>query len=309
MVENKINNSPLVSITVPSYNHEKYIEECILSIVNQTYKNIELIVIDDGSTDSSPDILRRLQKQYGFILEFQSNMGLSKTMNKAINKYAHGKYLAGSASDDYLALDRIEKQVNYMESHPEYALTFGKVYMVDEDSRIIEDLVIIDPVKDPVESVKFEALIENDCIPSSTVMLKKEVFDECGGYNENVVVEDLDLWLKVAYKHKIAYIDDYFTYYRWHGDNMTTNTLKMCNAVWDVVWSWKDKIESAFANRILARRSSISFNVLARRHKKEALRFLKLNYSYWDLFMFKNYVKGFIKLFSCWGENNKSVWK
>jgi alpha-1,3-rhamnosyltransferase len=308
MLMDIIHNAPLVSIIVPSYNHEKYIEECILSIVNQTYKNIELIVIDDGSKDRSPEMLRKLQAKYGFILAFQSNMGLSKTLNKALNLYAHGKYIAGSASDDYMVLDRIEKQVAYMESHPEYALTFGKVYMVDEASRIIEDFAIIDPVKDPVESVKFEALIESDCIPSGSVMLKRSVLDECGGYNENTIVEDLDLWLKISYRYKIAYFDEYLAYYRWHGANITTDSLKMSYAIWDVLQYWEDKIDPKLAKKILSRRSSFSFNILSRQYKKDALHFLKLNRFYLDGFVLKNYMKGFLKLLFYWKKDYK-YWK
>jgi glycosyltransferase involved in cell wall biosynthesis len=308
MSENKKINEPLISIIVPCYNHEKYIEECILSIVNQTYKNIELIVVDDGSTDNSRTILKNLQEQYGFALIFQENMGVSKTLNKAIRSYAHGKYLAGSASDDYLALDRIEKQVVYMESNPDCAMVFGKVHVVDDKSKIIEGLRIIDPVIDPVESLKFEALIENNCIPAMTVMMKKEVWEQCGGYNENTSIEDFDMWLKIAYTYKISYLDDYFAYYRWHGNNVTANTLKMVFALWDIVQAWQDKLEPPLAQKILARRRSISFNVLARNHKKASLKFFKKKYSYWDLFILKNYLKGFCKLLFCW-KNDKSFWK
>ena len=300
-------NDPLVSIIVPCYNHEKYIEECILSIVNQTYKNIELIVIDDGSKDNSPAILERLQKQYGFFLECQSNMGLSKTLNKAIRNYSKGKYIAGSGSDDFLVLDRIEKQVRYAEAHPEYAMVCGKAYMVDEAGKIIEGFSIIDPVVDPVKDLTFESLIERDPIPSSTVLIKKDVLEECGGYNENTIVEDLDLWLKVAYRYKIGYMDDYFVYYRWHGQNITGDTVKMCNAVWTVAKSWEDKIDPAFARKVLARRSSISFNILARRHKKESFKFLKA-YRYFNWFMLTNYLKGFFKLLFCW-KKSASFWR
>jgi len=307
MADNNTHTNPLVSVIIPSYNHAAYIEESILSVVNQTYKNIELIVIDDGSTDNSPEILTRLQKQYGFTLVFQENQGISKTLNKALRQYAHGKYIDGAGSDDYLALDKIEKHVAFLENHPEYAMVFGKVYMVDEQSRIIEGLQIIDPVIDPVESVKFEALIERDCIPSVTVMIRKAVLDEFGGYNENTIVEDLDMWLNVASRYKIAYLDEYFAYYRWHKQNMTTFTLKMCYAVWNVVQSWKDKMDPALSKKIVARRCSLIFSILARQHKKESFKFLKLNHSYWDLFMVKNYIKGFYKLFFCW--NNTTEWK
>jgi len=303
-------DDPLVSIIIPCYNHEKYIEKCIMSVVNQTYKNIELIVIDDGSKDNSPAILEKLQKQYGFFLEIQSNMGLAKTLNKAIRNYSHGKYIVGCGSDDFLTLDRIEKQVRYIEAHPEYVMVCGKAYMVDEDSKIIEGFSIIDPVIDPVKDVTFESLLERNPIPSSSVMIRKDVWEECGGYNENTVVEDLDLWLKVAYRYTIGYMDDYFVYYRWHGENMTGNTSKMCHAVWTIVQSWKDKIEPAFARKVLARRSAISFNILARQHKKESLGYLKksLSYVYFDWFVLTNYLKGIFKLLFIRKQNN-SKWK
>ena len=78
--------NPLVSVVVPSYNHGLYVEKCIDSIVNQSYKNFELIVLDDGSTDNSVEILTKLQKKYGFYLEFNKNQGLIKTINRALKK-------------------------------------------------------------------------------------------------------------------------------------------------------------------------------------------------------------------------------
>jgi len=293
---------PLVSIIVPCYNHEKYIEECILSIVNQTYKNIELIVIDDGSKDNSPEILKRLQKQYGFFLEIQSNMGLSKTMNKATRNYSHGKYLAGSGSDDFLALDRIEKQVRFMEAHPEYAMVCGKAYTVDESSNVIEGFNVIDSVIDPKTSLTFESLVESNPIPSMTVMLRRDVWLECGGYNENTIVEDLDLWLKIAYHFKIGYMDDYFAYYRWHETNVTLHTVKMCKAVWDILLEWKGIVSPAFEKKMLTRRGAWSFNSLSRLHKKESLKYLKwcLEYFYFDSYVLRNYLKGLSKLLFYW---------
>ncbi len=301
-------NLPLVSVIVPSYNHAAYIEDCILSIVNQTYKNIELIVIDDGSKDNSREILERLQKQYGFILEFQENMGLSRTLNKAREKYVHGKYITGSGSDDYLSLDKIEKQVDFLENHPEYGMVCGKIHLVDDEGKLIEGLRIIDPVIDPVESLKFESLLENDCIPSSSVMIRTEIMDACGGYNEHTITEDFDLFLKVAWISKIAYMDEYFACYRWHGQNMTTNTLKMYTASWEIIYSWKDKMDPDLFKKVISRRSSLNFSVLARKHKKEALRYFEFNPPYRDGFILKNHLKGFYKLCFCWF-SGKSVWK
>jgi len=297
----------LVSVVVPCYNHEKYIEECILSIVNQTYKNIELIVIDDGSKDNSSAILERLQKQYGFFLELQSNMGIAKTLNKAIRNYAHGKYLGGCASDDFLASDKIEKQVAFLEKHPEYAMVFGRVHMVDEQSRIIESPVIFEPFPEAMKDITFELLSDNNRIPALTVMHTREIWDKCGGYNENMSIEDYDLWLKFAYAGKIAYLNDYFAYYRWHGENVSTQVSKIYVETRELIRSWKDRMTPEVARRILPRRDSYTFSVLARKYKKDALKYFKPNHTYWDSYIVKNYLKGWWKLAFSW--NNSGIWK
>jgi len=298
---------PLVSVIVPSYNHEAYIEECILSIVNQTYKNIELIVIDDGSKDGSKEILERLQKQYGFVLEFQENQGVSKTLNKATRQYAHGKYITGSASDDYMVEDKIEKLVRFLEENPEYDMAFGKIHLVDEKSQIIDNVTIFEPFNEPVKHIPFELLIEKNIIPSSTVMISREIWEKCGGYNENVIIEDYDLWLKIAYIGKIAYLNEYFTYYRWHWQNVSTQVLKLYTATWEVVNSWKDKTPPDLAKKVLARRDSLTFCIFARKYKKESLKYFKLNHKYWDSFIIKNYIKGLFKLIFYW--KHSADWK
>jgi len=303
MEQGKPIDIPLVSVIVPSYNHEAYIEECILSIVNQTYKNFELIVIDDGSTDRSHEILERLQTKYGFTLVFQENQGVSKTMNRAIRQFAHGKYITGSASDDYMMPDKIERQVRFLEENPDYDMLFGKVYMVDEKSQIIPDLVIFEPFDEPVKTIPFELLIENNRIPAPSILFSREVWEKSGGYDENSTIEDFDLWLKIAYHGKIAYVNDYYGYYRWHWKNASTHVLKVYTATWELVRSWKDRMPPVVAKRVLARRDSLTFCILARKYKKESLRYLKLNHPYWDRFMIANYGKGLFKLLFNWNHN------
>jgi len=300
-------DEPLVTVAMSSYNHEEYVEEAILSIINQTYKNIEVIVIDDGSKDHTREILLRLQKQYDFILEFQENQGICKTLNKAINQYAHGKYIDFLASDDIMMPDKIEKQVRFLEENPEYDMVFGKVYMVDAKSQIIENFKIFEPFNEPVKYIPFELLIDNNRIPAPSIMLCRDIWDKCGGYDENTVLEDFDLSLKIAYNGKIAYLDDYFSYYRWHGQNISTHILKIYDATWDLVNAWKDKMSPTVAKRILARRESWNFCNLAGIYKKESLKYFRLNHTYWDSFMISNYLKGLIKLIFFW--KNNSVWK
>ena len=119
-------NMPLVSIIVPSYNHARYVTQCIDSIMQQTYKNFELIVIDDGSKDNSKEVLTTLQAKYKFTLVFQDNHGVAYTLNRGIKEFAKGKYLTFCASDDYWTLDKLQKQVQFMENNQFYPMCYGK---------------------------------------------------------------------------------------------------------------------------------------------------------------------------------------
>ena len=307
MEQNNYIDEPLVTVIISSYNHEAYIEESVLSIINQTYKNIELIIIDDGSIDNSREILQNLQKRYGFELIFQENQGLAKTLNNIFSNYAHGKYFTGCASDDFIMPDKIEKQVKFFEENPDYDMVFGKAYIVDGNGKIIENFEIFEPFDEPVKYIPFELLIENNRIPGPTKMMRREIWETCGGHNENTIIEDFDMALKIAYYGKIAYINDYFGYYRWHGQNVSTQALKIYTATWELVNSWKDKMSPDVAKRVLARRDSITFCILSSKYKKESLRYLKLNQPYWDSFMIKNYIKGIFKLLFTWKHN--SIWK
>jgi glycosyltransferase involved in cell wall biosynthesis len=309
MSGNPHQNPPTISVIVSCYNHEKYIEECILSIVRQPYKPLELIVVDDGSADNSPEILLRLRNAYNFILELHPHMGVAVSLNHAIRQYAHGKYLAFCGSDDFFAPNRFEQQVAYMEAHPEFAMVCGKVHTVDGNSRKMGNFHIIDPVTDPDRNLRFEGLVERNPVAAMTVLLRREVWDACGGYSEDADAEDLDLWLKITERHRIGFLDEYLAYYRWHGKNASADTLKMETAVWRILQNRLNGTDPAFARKILARRAAFAFNNLARHHKKEACRFFKLSLYHTDGFMLKNYVKGFVKLLLCRNTNGKSLWK
>ncbi len=115
-------SQPLVSIIVPSYNHARYINQCIESIYQQTYQYFELIVIDDGSKDNSKEVLIDLHNKYEFTLVFQENQGVAYTLNRGIKEFAIGKYITFCASDDYWVIDKLEKQVVFMENNQFYPI-------------------------------------------------------------------------------------------------------------------------------------------------------------------------------------------
>lgn len=207
-------NEPLVSIIMPSYNHEKFISQAVHSIMNQTYRKFELIVLDDGSSDSSRDILSVLNKQYPFTLVFQDNMGLSRTLNKGIKEYSKGEYVSLCASDDYWMPDKLEKQVAFMGKHPDIPMCYGKIYIIDEKGNIL---------KLPTWSrnrglrggyIFKDILLLNFFPPPGNYLFKKSVFEDIGYYKDSIFTEDYYLALKLSKKYDIGYIDDYLSYYR-----------------------------------------------------------------------------------------------
>lgn len=131
-------NNVLVSVLLPSYNHEDYIEKSIISVIEQDYKHIELIVIDDGSKDSSPEIISKLSKKYNFKFIHRENKGLIKTLNELI-LISNGKYLALYSSDDYWHKSKISEQVIAMETDINMKLCFTEHYDVDKNSNIIRE--------------------------------------------------------------------------------------------------------------------------------------------------------------------------
>ncbi|HEY9001044.1 MAG TPA: glycosyltransferase family A protein [Mucilaginibacter sp.] len=205
-------DQPLVSVIIPCYNHQQYITQCVESVINQTYKNFELTVIDDGSKDNSPEILKELQKKYGFNLVIQENRGLAMTLNRGIQEFSKGKYYSSCSSDDYWALDKLEKQVKLLEEHPEYPACFGKAYMVDLDSKIIPYLT-----ETANKSLKggsvFKEIIFQELHPPVNFMFRRSIFDEVG-YYKNTWAEDYYMDLKITEKHPLGFIDEYISYYR-----------------------------------------------------------------------------------------------
>ena len=126
---------PLVSVLLASYNHEKYVEAAVRSVMAQKGVAFELIVIDDGSSDSSPQILERLQKEFRFQYVHRENKGLVPTMNELLSM-AKGKYFCSLASDDMMPPDRLRIQSGYMEANRSKPVSFGQVIRMDSEGNL-----------------------------------------------------------------------------------------------------------------------------------------------------------------------------
>ena len=200
--------SDLVSVIIPSYNHKKYIIELLRSIRLQSYQNIEIIVVDDGSIDGSVELLTALQNDYQFKLIVKNNEGLCATINRGLDEVC-GEYVVIIASDDFMPSKRIEEQVSKL-SGSQFDAISGGMTIVSEDSQVLKYLA---PLK--VGEVFFEDMLKRNLIFAPTVMFKAETFTKFGKYNIQYVVEDYSLWLKILSKNGRIGIYDYnWAYYR-----------------------------------------------------------------------------------------------
>lgn len=210
-----MNNSPLVSVVIPCYNHEQYVEQSLNSVFNQTYKNIELIVIDDGSSDNSIAVVKKMQEEHDFTFVTQENMGVCRTLNKAVS-LSQGKYIALLASDDYWDLTKIEKQVNSLESSPNSEFCFTQAKEFDENNPQHEKIF----PKNPLIGKVLNKVFIRQHVPAGSMMFSRTLHDELGGFDENLKEEDWDFVIRCAAETEFSAVSEPLFYYRSHETNI-----------------------------------------------------------------------------------------
>jgi glycosyltransferase involved in cell wall biosynthesis len=214
-------NNPLVSVLIPCYNVEKYVEESINSILKQTYTNLQIVAINDCSTDRTGEILRELAGKDSRmeVVDNDENMKLIKTLNKGIT-LCRGEYIARMDADDISLATRIEKEVAFLENNPGHDIVSTLFYAFRSDNpgrRYFHH----SPLRD--EELRAYLLFKSGvCHPAS--MIRKRVFTELGlsFETEYLHVEDYALWSKAVYKTKLANIEEALLLYRVHGNQVSS---------------------------------------------------------------------------------------
>lgn len=263
-----MNTEPLVTVRMAAYNHEKYVERAVLSVVNQSYKNIELIVIDDGSVDQTAYILRSLSNTYGFYFEQQANMGATATYNKILSYHTHGKYVKGCASDDELPADAIAEMVGFMESHPDHGACYGHAYMIDDNSEIIGEM------RGSGHSgwIYTDVVLGKAFVPLQTFMWRTDLLKALGPYNENVVTEDIDLFYRVVRATQVGFVNAFVYRYRQHETNLSKNTWRMYQDS-KLLTESREFDDPRLRKAFLRRHQLYWFHSLSREHKREAMKY------------------------------------
>lgn len=207
---------PMVSVIMSVYNSEAYLKAAVESILNQTYRDFEFLIVNDCSSDSSLEILHSYRDQRIKIIDNPENLGLAKSLNKAV-KQAGGKYIARMDSDDISLPDRFEKQVAYLESHPDTGLVYGDLIRF-HSHELANEMDSNDYQADYIRSILlFYNVVNHPC-----VMMKREIFDSYSYNPDFSVTEDVKLWTEISAQYPMERLPDNLLLYRVHEKQVST---------------------------------------------------------------------------------------
>jgi len=207
---------PLISVLMPAYNAEKYIGEAIKNVLNQTFTDFELIVINDGSTDKTEEIILSFNDDRIHYIKNETNIKLIATLNKGID-LAQGKYIARIDADDVCMPERFEKQIDFLENHPDYVLCGSWAYIIDSKGEKTGRVRYIDTHNLLKISLLFTVPLIHPSVMAQTNILKQFKYSISALHTE-----DFELWIRIVNAgYKIANIPEYLIKYRWHDTNIS----------------------------------------------------------------------------------------
>ena len=244
------NFNPLVSIIMPVYNGSNYISESLGSALNQTYKNIEIIIVNDGSSDNTEEIV----KSYGTKVRYfkKENGGVSSALNLGI-KNMKGKYFSWLSHDDMYSNDKIEKQIEALKKldkdKRDKTILYSNWILIDKNSKKFDDFKI--EKRYDVRKLNYPLYPILKCVVHGcSLLIPKRCFDEVGLFNpKEKTTQDYEMWFRMFPKYNLLFQPNFFVKFRQH-DQQGTNTIKGARSEADNLWknmikkvSDKEKIE------------------------------------------------------------------
>lgn len=218
-------NQPLISVVMAVYNGEKYLKEAIDSILKQSYKKFEFIIINDGSTDNSYNILKEYKEidDRIILIENIENKGLIYSLNRGLH-LSNGKYIARMDADDISEKNRFSEQIKFLEKHKDVAMCSTYIKMFKDNFKLLSKKFGSETEAEKIRTI----LLFKNYIAHPTVMIRKNIIDKYNlKYNlEDKGMEDYGLWLYLSKHEKIVTIPKYLLKYRFLGTSISSKTLE-----------------------------------------------------------------------------------
>ena len=253
---------PKVSVVIPTYNRESFIEETIESVLNQTFKDFEIIVVDDGSTDNTKEKLKRFGTKIKLIEQKNSERAVSR--NNGV-KNSNSEYIAFLDSDDIWIKDKLEKQVNILNTRPNVILAYGQCLRINEKSKPIK---IAKRQLNGFSGRVYENLLLRNFITSPTPLVRREYFNKTSGFQSQYIpYEDWEYWIRFSLMGDFHFIEEPVAYYRVHKEQSVQNT----NA---------KKIEDVTTSLL---EDSFKLDSVSKEVKNKSLGLANLRFCYWYL--------------------------
>ncbi len=216
-------NKPLISVLIPAYNHENYIEECLDSIVNDSYPNKEILIINDGSSDNTDIVVLnwilknkdRIPTKY----KYRKNKGISRTINELVHM-SKGEYIAVIASDDFIINNGLEKRYKYLAKNSDKLAVVGDAIVVDANNKVVSDSSLsyirnMDRKRMQTDKGLRLEIISNWGMGGSTNMIHRDLFKVINDFDSSLIVEDWDFYLKIISKNLLGYLNEVVSAYRF----------------------------------------------------------------------------------------------
>jgi len=254
-------NAPLVSIGIPNFNYAHYVTQALNSVAGQDYENIEVIIIDDFSTDNSIQVIENWIQNYSgsfkiLFLKNTANSGLTKICNQLLRS-ASGKYIQFLDADDWILPGKISKQVELLETVNDAALVYSDVAIINENGKLTgEDYlgrIGYEKSEMPSGSIH-QQLFDFNFIPLPSVLVVKRLIDEAGGFDELLGVQDYYMWLKLTEKYKAIYMSQSSAVYRVHDNSMSNSIFtnpRSVDSVLSIKYNYYKSASKIIRNKIL----------------------------------------------------------
>ncbi len=234
---------PLISVVIPAYNAEQFLDETLESVLSQTYENWECIIVNDGSTDSTESVAKKwCEKDSRFRLTNKENGGLSSARNWGI-KESKAEYIAFLDADDILTPDSLEVRINVLIEQNVDLVATKIQHFTDKLPKVSKNNARQDVLYYAKEGLT--QLMAFNKVTPSTVLCKKSVMEEVGGFTWHKKAEDLHCWLKVLFAgYKIYRIDETLLLYRLVENSMSSTDRNCSKEVFEIIYRFKDEILS-----------------------------------------------------------------